>query len=251
MIELKGSLGERLAQLVESGADRLDPARFGYIKSMARRCVAQRASVARLIEKKALKALDDYCRCYTNTRQEAAEIIDRLSSDNPASAERMRAHFHEGDFKSVRRVAQGLDRGKGQRALATLTHQLVHGGSQADENETPLSFDELLRGQEEEVVQSLGHFTVGQGARPKAELRSFHSFRQTLAKLYASELATHAIKDRPENPGPLNGQMLATRCLSAMRKLSPSYLNRFVTYIDTLLWLEQAERGSDVKRSSG
>jgi hypothetical protein len=151
-------------------------------------------------------------------------------------------------------VAQGLDRAKGKRALATLTHQLVQGGSQADENETPLSFDELLRGQEEKVVQSLGHFTVGQGAPqngPISELRSFHTFRQTLAKLYASELATHAIKDRPENPGPLNGQMLATRCLSVMRKLSPSYLNRFVTYIDTLLWLQQTERERDIKKSSG
>jgi hypothetical protein len=254
LLELKGSLEARLAQLVESGADRHDPARFCYIKSMARRCIVQRASVAQLIEKKALKALDDYCLCYTNTRQAAAENIDRISSQNPDSADRMRALFDKGDFKGVLKMAQRRHRGRGQRALAALTHEIVHGGPQADENETPFSFDELLRGQEEEVVQALGHFNNGQGAPqngPNSELRSFHIFRKTLAKLYASELATHAIEDRPDNPGPLNGQMLATRCLSAMRKLSPSYLNRFVTYIDTLLWLQQTERESETKRSSG
>jgi hypothetical protein len=35
--------------------------------------------------------------------------------------------------------------------------------------------------------------------------------------------------------------MLATRSLSAMRRLSPEYLSRFVSYIDTLLWLQCAE----------
>ena len=35
--------------------------------------------------------------------------------------------------------------------------------------------------------------------------------------------------------------MLAIKSLSTMRELSPDYLNRFVSYVDTLLWLERSE----------
>jgi hypothetical protein len=58
--------------------------------------------------------------------------------------------------------------------------------------------------------------------------------------LHSNRLVTRAIQDRPENPGPLNGQMLATRSLTELRRLSPEYLYRFVSYIDTMLWLQQA-----------
>jgi hypothetical protein len=34
--------------------------------------------------------------------------------------------------------------------------------------------------------------------------------------------------------------MLALRALTRMQELSPDYVNRFVSHIDTLLWLEQA-----------
>ena len=44
----------------------------------------------------------------------------------------------------------------------------------------------------------------------------------------------------PEDSGPLNPQMLITESLSQLRDLSPGYLSRFVTYFDTLFWLQQA-----------
>jgi len=56
----------------------------------------------------------------------------------------------------------------------------------------------------------------------------------------SDKLVTRAIREGPKNAGPLNQQMLAIRSLTTMRKLSPQYLNRFISYIDTLFWLEQA-----------
>ena len=55
----------------------------------------------------------------------------------------------------------------------------------------------------------------------------------------------------PQNPGPLNPQMLAIKSLSTMRELSPDYLNRFVSYVDTLLWLERSEAQPDKSVSKG
>ena len=73
-----------------------------------------------------------------------------------------------------------------------------------------------------------------------AAMRSFNSFRETWAKLYTDRLVKRAIRERPENAGHINTQMLATQSLAFMRDLSPEYLNRFVSYVETLLWLEMA-----------
>jgi len=72
------------------------------------------------------------------------------------------------------------------------------------------------------------------------ELTSVRLFRESLVKLSSDKLVSRIIKEAPENPGPLNPQMLVIRSLSTMRDLSPDYLNRFVAYVDTLQWLEQA-----------
>ena len=51
-----------------------------------------------------------------------------------------------------------------------------------------------------------------------------------------------AIQSLPEDPGPLNPQMLFVRSITAMGERSPAYLRRLVTYLTTLVWLE--EQGS-------
>jgi len=56
------------------------------------------------------------------------------------------------------------------------------------------------------------------------------------------KLETRAVEEILEDSGPLNSQRLAVRSLAAMRDLSPHYLSRFVTYMETLFWLEQADK---------
>ena len=63
-----------------------------------------------------------------------------------------------------------------------------------------------------------------------------------MVELNADKVVNQALAEVPESAGPLNPQRLATRSLETMRDLSPHYLSRFVSYIDTLFWLEQAER---------
>lgn len=246
MRQNKGILRRRLASFVESGADRFDPVRFRYIASLARRCVGQRVSVARRIEQKALMALEDYVLRYEKEREKTKDIVDRISSEYPDAADRVRWLFEHGDFKGVRRLRQRLHHNSHQRAVAVLTQQVVQAGAQASDDQVQLSFDEILRRQEAKVVQSFDPSPESEGAVSNAHRhvvpRSFHLFKEVWAEQYANVLVTHAIEERPENPGPLNGQMLATRSLSAMRNLSPGYLNRFVTYIETLLWLQQADK---------
>lgn len=77
-----------------------------------------------------------------------------------------------------------------------------------------------------------------------AELKSLRYFRGAWAKLSADQQLTQALAQAPENAGPLNSHLLVLESLTLMRDLSPDYLNRFMSYVDALLWLDQAGGGS-------
>ena len=66
-------------------------------------------------------------------------------------------------------------------------------------------------------------------------------FRGTWSRLSADRRLTQSLAKMPENAGPLNSHHLVHRALILMRDLSPEYLNRFMTYVDTLLWVEQLQ----------
>lgn len=79
-----------------------------------------------------------------------------------------------------------------------------------------------------------------EGARA-AELRALRRFRRSWSRISAENQVRMALERGPEQAGPLNSHMLVLRSLELMRALSPDYLQRFLSRIDTLLWLEQAE----------
>lgn len=71
------------------------------------------------------------------------------------------------------------------------------------------------------------------------ELKSLRLFRASWATHKANKLVAQAITKSPKNPGPLNSHALAVKSLTKMRELSPEYLQHFITYADTLLWLDE------------
>ena len=75
---------------------------------------------------------------------------------------------------------------------------------------------------------------------PRAELKSVAYFRNTWSKLSAEKRATQAMGQAPKNAGPINSHGVALRSLALMRDTSPDYLNRFMSYVDTLLCLDQS-----------
>jgi hypothetical protein len=68
-------------------------------------------------------------------------------------------------------------------------------------------------------------------------------FRNTWAKLSVDRRVSASNRARSkDHAGPLNSHLLVLRSFALMRNISPDYLNRFVSYVDTLLWLDQADR---------
>ena len=74
------------------------------------------------------------------------------------------------------------------------------------------------------------------------ELDSVRRFREAWSRIAAEDQVKEAVERGPANAGPLNSHMLVLRTLSLLRGLSPDYLRRFVSQVETLQWLEQASQ---------
>ena len=75
---------------------------------------------------------------------------------------------------------------------------------------------------------------------PAVELKSVRYFRDTWAKLGVEQRVTQSFAKAPENAGPLNSHLLVLQALGRMRDEAPAYLQHFIAYADSLLWLQQA-----------
>jgi hypothetical protein len=66
------------------------------------------------------------------------------------------------------------------------------------------------------------------------ELRSVHAHRRTWGQLRLARRMAEVSAPVPEHLGPLNSQVLVTRALQQLQGLSPDYLQRLLTQLDTL-----------------
>lgn len=80
---------------------------------------------------------------------------------------------------------------------------------------------------------------AGDGASV-SDMKSVRQFSEVWSKISAEQQVVQALHRGPENAGPLNAHKLMLRSLSLMRSLSPDYLRRFMSQMDSLLWLDQA-----------
>ncbi len=80
----------------------------------------------------------------------------------------------------------------------------------------------------------------------RTELKTTRDFRNTWSKLSVGKRVTQALEQAPKNAGPINSHLLVLRSLALMRNISPDYLNRFTSYVDTLLCLDQSGKGKPV-----
>jgi hypothetical protein len=274
-----GDVRQVIADLARAGVDQFDPVRFRVIESMAAKAAKQRESVRLILERKALIALFDYQDDFASAREGIAPIAAGIAAQFPESAEMLRSLLAAGKIGAVQRLALKLKREGGREegaaavsTLASLTRQIGLNSFGSAEEDKEVSFVDLLQRQEEAVLQSSllaksqPRFSTavvassklrpkrsgGRGSSHRAgESTSARQFRELLEKHGSDKRVKRAISEGPEAPGPLNPQALVIRSLATLRELSPDYLNRFVAYADTLLWLEQAGEKSKPAGNKG
>ncbi|WP_345816021.1 DUF2894 domain-containing protein [Paraburkholderia sp. PREW-6R] len=86
---------------------------------------------------------------------------------------------------------------------------------------------------------------AGQPARASyPELDALDYFRDVWAKVRTEKQLRQSLEQVPGNAGPLNSSSLVHRSLSLMRELSPGYLKQFLSYVDSLSWMDQMSGGA-------
>ena len=101
------------------------------------------------------------------------------------------------------------------------------------------------------LTELLAHITQHANEQPEAtQLRSIARFQDTWARLSTEQQLTQTLAQAPENAGPMNSQHLVLRSLQRMHDIAPDYLQSFMSYIDTLIWLESAARPPAGERES-
>ncbi|WP_321815281.1 MULTISPECIES: DUF2894 domain-containing protein [unclassified Paraburkholderia] len=80
--------------------------------------------------------------------------------------------------------------------------------------------------------------TMSRDERDGAPATLLDYFRDVWQKVSADQQVQQSQDQVPKNAGPLNSSALVHRALFLMRDLSPGYLRQFLTYADSLAWLE-------------
>ena len=259
-------LYDRLDQLGSINAQHFDPLRFRFIEALARRSFGQAPLVVQGLLNKAEQALQQYQADFEVARQQAEARCAAIAEDYPDHKKPAEALLQRCAFAELARLQHRLaaTNGSGRRALLALQQSLA--GSSGNAAGTASSFVDSLREQESDIRSTYGSAIDSSGAgltlnkavdaemaqlaRPMNELESVRRYRESWVRINSDKLVTRAVEEGFDDPGPLNQEMLATRSLSIMREISPAYVNHFVSYVETLLWLEKAATQAASSRKS-
>ena len=85
-----------------------------------------------------------------------------------------------------------------------------------------------------EILTKIENPALGGGPQGRG-FKSVANYRSEWSRLSTEKQLTQTLAQAPENAGPMNSRHLV------LRDLSPDYLQRFMSYIDPLIWLEQAD----------
>lgn len=253
-----GDPGLTLAAWRRAGLHRFDPVRFRFIEALARRAAERIASqpagqpvdkpVERTADKPAERTVEQtagerlaqqvqqvlqvklaslmaaYGQAQAQAQAHAQERVEHALARLPAAADTLRASLAGGDFKAVHRLIAALEDPAPVGLLADLVHRLDG------------QFSQPAAGRQVDPARTPAVVTGG----PPVDLKAVQAFRSTWARLSVDQQLTRSLARIPEQAGPLNSQRLVLRSLQLMRDVSPAYLGRFMSYVDALLWLDEA-----------
>ncbi|MCG8392530.1 MAG: DUF2894 domain-containing protein [Pseudomonadales bacterium] len=228
------TLREQLDGLREAGAARFAPARFRYLESLSERLGQTRLDSRRSVERLAA-SLAAFQQDMDHQRQQAQQAL----ADREAPAPELEARLENGEFAAVlrqlRRPATPL---ADTFAPLHACYNQQGPSEQEDAERDPLSA--LLRSQEQSLLpKDAPEPPTGPARR---ELKALRQVRANQQKQRKTRRIDDAITRTPSDAGPLNSHRLVTRAIATLRELSPAYLDRFVSHVDTLMWLEKLKR---------
>jgi hypothetical protein len=221
-----------VASLRDEGGERFDAAGWHYLDTLARCAEAQEGSVRRMLEAKRERAVAAFAERFAQGRSAAGELLAAAGTKHPQAVAELQRLFVEGDFKGLRYLSATLEARVQCAVLSELVSQLEPGlGGVAVSS----------------PAQHAGPRTTAAGD-PGLELKTVRESRATWARMSVDKQLALAMKQGPKNAGPINSHNLVLRSLAMMQEISPDYLSRMVSYVDTLVSLDPGEKEVAVKR---
>ncbi len=92
-------------------------------------------------------------------------------------------------------------------------------------------------------VDDLATTNAAPGTAALPTLEALDEFRNIWSEVRIERQIRQSLEQVPADAGPLNSGSLVHRSLTLMHELSPGYLQHFLSYIDTLSWMEQIRDG--------
>ncbi|MBL4671474.1 MAG: DUF2894 domain-containing protein [Arenicella sp.] len=223
------------------------PVRFDYIQSLYQRLSSHHNEANGELLDKIQMSADDYMADLRKARSVAANTLEEVSANFPAQTEAAKVMFDQCQFRQLEQLSNSLIKQQSADANIEMLRDLTKsinlqlGESDGADDNQPMSFDKVLYQQEQNArqVRSDSMPVSSDGSGEQLVMQSMKHFRQSMKHFNIDKIIARAIDEGPENPGPLNPQMLAIRSLTQMRDLSPTYLRRFAGHIEALLWLEK------------
>ena len=213
-----------LATMRDEGGERFDAAGWHYLDTLARRAAENEGSVRRLLEAKLERAVASFAGRFAQARSAAAELLAAACKEHPQAVAELQRLFAGSDFKGLRHLRATLAARAQCAPLGELVSQLE-----------PAPAQHAAARPTEAVA-------------PILELKTVRESRATWARMSVDKQLALAMKQAPQNAGPINSHMLVLRSLAMMQEISPDYLDRVVSYVDTLLALDPGEKDVPVKR---
>lgn len=237
------ALRNQLQHLRQAGAEGFDVFSVRVIAALLARADTAPPSLQQDMRQRIHQRLQALQQDFTQARDHARQQARALREQHPERNEALVRLFRAGEFRAIARQAAATP--APASPLAELLQRLVSHDPALSASADPQTFDEVLRKQELEAQQGNGLSSLHSHLNTRLdseELRSARLFREHWAQRVIERAIARALDEAPENAGPLNAHQLVIRAVTTMQTLAPAYLNRFVSYVDTLVWLEQAAR---------
>lgn len=217
VLEAPVDVGLALAALRQLGAGQFDAVHLHYLEVLALRVGTCQDNSQRILTSKLAQALTAFKERFEQAHSQATAEVAQAALTYPQAATELQLRLKAGDFAGLKRSIATLNRTDQRTSLGDLVRDM----GQLSLEQADARLD--------------GHT----GAQ--TELKSVSFFRNTWSKLSSEKQVSQALEQAPKNAGPMNSHQLVLRSLALMRDISPDYLNRFVSYVDTLLCLERSD----------
>lgn len=94
------------------------------------------------------------------------------------------------------------------------------------------------------------HNEASRGAAP-AELKAWRHFRTEWTALAVDQELANTLAQAPEQAGPLNSHRLLAQAMQHLHRQATGYLQHWMRHAETLLWLDNADRGPQATKPRG